>query len=153
MTFDDKTDAVAFLERVEELADEYDVQKELLVQALPELFRKDAILWFRNNKRQCNTWNNFVREFKLFFFPVEYEKGLEDEITRRFQQPTENGREFIIQIQTMIRRLGRWSRTGELNCIFRHLLPEYRQYIRRSNIASVNELMHKYKSTKSWPKS
>ncbi|XP_064213878.1 uncharacterized protein LOC135266664 [Tribolium castaneum] len=141
VTFDGKNDAVSFLERVEELAEEYMIPKNHLVRALPELLRNQAILWYRNQKSDIHSWNDFVRVFRAFYFPREYREGLEEEIFRRVQRPQENGRDFVIQLQTLIRRHGGWTRDQELNCIYKHLLPEYRQYIRKNDVRSVMELL------------
>lgn len=141
ISFDGKSDAVAFLERIEELSEEYGISRRQLMRALPELLKGQAILWYRNRKHAMSTWNEFLEEFQTFFFPLEYKEDLEEEISRRSQRPQESGRDFIIHLQTLIRRHGGWTPRRELRCIYKRLLPEYRQHIRWTDVTSVIDLM------------
>lgn len=101
----------------------------------------NALLWYRNCKSKFRTWKDFLEDFALFFYPPEYKEGLEEEIRRRMQKKGESGQQFIISLQTLIRRHGGFSKERELMCIYKHLLPEYRQYIRRQHISCVNDLI------------
>ncbi|RZC36111.1 hypothetical protein BDFB_010911 [Asbolus verrucosus] len=130
VTFNGKADAVAFIERVEELADSYQIPNGQLLRALPELLRKQAILWYRNNKQQWNSWYDFLADFKSYYFPPEFRDDLEEEISRRMQHETEPGKYFLVHMQTLIRRHGGYSKERELQVIYLHPRPEYRQYIR-----------------------
>ena len=121
ITYDGRNDAVAFLERVEELAEQYAINHNHLVRALPELLRGQAILWYRSQKQNIGTWDDFKFLFQTFFFPREYHEDLEEELGRRVQQQNESGRDFVVNVQTLIRRHGGWNTERELNCIYRHL--------------------------------
>ena len=65
------------------------------MRVLSELLRGQAILWYGNNRHQILTCPDFVRMFKTYFVPTEYQVGLEEEISRRVQKPQEKGRDFL----------------------------------------------------------
>src|SRR5699024_12095510 len=138
--FDGLSDPMGFLERLEELQDFYDVQPETLLKLLPEMLTGDATAWFRNNRRTWRTWNDFLDEFRSFYLP-NYADSVEDLIMKRRQQPGESGREFVQVMQTLLRRHGGYTREAALRRVYTHLLPEYHQYIRRSDFRSIGELM------------
>ncbi|RZC40381.1 hypothetical protein BDFB_012852 [Asbolus verrucosus] len=114
VTFDGKADAVAFIERVEELADSYQIPNGQLLRALPEMLRKQVSLWYRNNKQQWNSWYDFLADFKSYYFPTEFHDDLEEEISRRMQHENESGKDFLVHMQTLIRKHGRYSKEREL---------------------------------------
>jgi hypothetical protein len=52
-----------FLERLGKLKVAYRFSVEAILRAMPELLKGQAILWFRNNQRTWNTWDEFLNEF------------------------------------------------------------------------------------------
>ncbi|RZC32552.1 hypothetical protein BDFB_013025, partial [Asbolus verrucosus] len=112
--FDGKVDAIAFIERVKELADNYQIPNGELLRALPEMLRKQVSLWYRNNKQQWNSWYDFLADFKSYYFPTEFRDDLEEEISRRMQYKNESGKDFLVHMQTLIRRHGRYPKEREL---------------------------------------
>ena len=67
--FDGGKNALSFLERVDELRHGYGLQKEQLVQCLPELLRSKALHWYPNNHQDFTTWDEFEVSFRLYFVP------------------------------------------------------------------------------------
>lgn len=93
------------------------------------------------------TWSNFLKRF-IFQKTLKYQKYLKIAIFRRVQKPHQNGRDFILNLQTLIRRHGGWRKTQELSCINKHLLQDY-QYSRRNNLNPAADLLdqvQKYES-------
>ncbi|XP_037805787.1 uncharacterized protein LOC119599916 [Lucilia sericata] len=133
-------DPIAFVERVEELAEVYGLDKNMLPRTMPELLKEAALLWFRNNNRQWNTWRSFKDDFLKFFLPPRYFEGLDDEIRRRQQKPRETFKDFVIVLQNMMRHAG-YTHEQQVDRIFRNCLVDYQMYIRRKDFQSLEELI------------
>lgn len=65
----DGRDPVAFLERVEELREAYQIPGANLLLGLPELMRGDALLWLRNNRGEWRCWEDFCQDFRDYYLP------------------------------------------------------------------------------------
>lgn len=141
VSFDGKTDPVAFLERVEELRLSYDITGNRLLQTVPELLKGAALLWHRNNRDAWAEWNDFVQDFRAFYLPPNYALRLEEDISRRRQRAGEKGRDYVTELQTLIRRHGSMSTARALYRLYTNLLPEYRQYIKWRDIHSIADLV------------
>ena len=133
-------DPISFIERVEELAEVYGLDKNMLPRTMPELLKDAALLWYRNNNRQWQTWKGFRDDFLKFFLPPRYFEGLDDEIRRRQQKPRESFKDFVIVLQNMMRHAG-YSSEQQVDRIFRNCLVDYQMYIRRRNFNSLEELI------------
>lgn len=141
IVFDGKTDPVSFLERLEQLQEEYGITGQQLLRTLPGLLQGKANLWYRNYRDQWKSFYDFLEDFKTFFFPPDYRDNLEEIISKTYQDRHTTARDFILNMQTMIRRHGGFSTEREITCIYRRLRPEYRQYIRRNDISRITELL------------
>lgn len=76
LRFDGDHHPVSFIERLNELAESYEIPPDLLLKALPELLKGDALLWFRNNKSQWSTYTDFMNNFAENYFPQTIEENL-----------------------------------------------------------------------------
>lgn len=139
--YDGKSDAIAFMERLDELIMEYEISREDMLRALPELFRGQASLWHRNCRDRWMNWMDFCADFESFFYPPSYTDSLDDAIHRRYQKPEESGKDFIVALQTLLRRRGGYSAFDEVSIIYKHLSPNYRQYIRRMDVHDITNLI------------
>ncbi|XP_050512090.1 uncharacterized protein LOC126888115 [Diabrotica virgifera virgifera] len=148
--FDKKhSDAVDFIERIDELSLAYEVDKQDLLKALPELLGDHALLWYRNNNRHWDSWTDFNKDFKKAFYPREYLLQLEEQIRNRKQRKNEPVDRYITDIQTLIRREGSFSRNQELDRIYKNMLPEYKLYARRrdfEDLSGLQELAQEYET-------
>lgn len=141
VTFDGKTDPMAFLERLEELRIQHQISADRVLPVLPEFLTGNSLLWYRNNVRKWQSWKDFERDFQEFYLPTDYWIHLEAEIGQRCQKEGETVNEYIVALQTLIRRHGKMSAEQELFWIHRNLRPEYRHYIRRSDCTSLSRLL------------
>lgn len=141
VSFDGRTDPVAFMERLEEVCLRYNLATESLLPVLPELLTGMALAWYRNNQRYWRCWNDFLRAFRAFYLPTDYLIQLEAEISHRHQRRHEKAMDYVTDLQTMIRRHGTMSPQQELYWIHRNLLPEYRLFIHRSSCNTVAQLI------------
>ncbi|KAJ8949764.1 hypothetical protein NQ314_008117 [Rhamnusium bicolor] len=143
--FNGKGDPAAFLERLDEICSYTNIRQEQLLPVFPELLQGPALLWYRNNKSHWDTWAKFTRDFRTFHFPVNYLEDLEADISRRLQKPDEPATNYLTDLQTLVRRHGELNPEQELRWLYRNLLPDYRQYIRRNDFTDVSSLTAKIK--------
>lgn len=141
LRFDGNRDPVSFIERLNELAESYDVLPELMLKALPELLTGEALFWYRNNKPFWATYDDFLESFEEQYLPPDYRQNLEDEINRRTQGENEPVRKFVVALATLIRRRGNFSQIQLLNRLYSNLRPEYKLTIRRDSFQSVSQLI------------
>lgn len=144
--FNGRTDAVEFLERLQDFQEHSGISTNALLPVLYEIFQGSALAWYRNNRTRWQTWENFVRDFRIFYYPVNYLEDLEAEISRRVQKPTEPAMTYVTDLQTLIRRHGSMTPEQELLWLYRNLLPDYRQYIHRTELTDVSALTDKIKT-------
>lgn len=138
--YDGGKDPLGFLERIEELATCYAISRNTLLNFMPEMFKGDALSWYRNNRKNWKCYNDFVDDFKLFFLPVRFFETLDDEIRNRGQ----HGNESFVDYVTAIQSLMRWSNLSEkdqLERIFRNCRAEYKVYIKRREFTKLRELI------------
>ncbi|KAG5861495.1 hypothetical protein JTB14_010597 [Gonioctena quinquepunctata] len=78
----------------------------------------------------------------MAFYPVHYQEDLELEISRRIQSYSEAAIDYIIDLNS-VRRHGGLTMEQETLRLYRNLLPEFRQYIRRSDFCDTPSLVSK----------
>jgi Zinc knuckle./Retrotransposon gag protein. len=132
---------VEFLEKLCEFQEHSDIPTSAVLPALYEIFQGNALAWYRNNRELWNCWDDFIGDFKQFYLPANYESFLEEQIFQRRQKVGESGRDYLVSLQTLLRRHGGFSSDRALQRLYGNLLPEYRQYIRRSEIQSPRDLI------------
>lgn len=139
--FDGSGNGIDFLERVEELRDSYGLTDASLLRGIPELFKGKVLLWARNNRKDWETWEDFLEDFRTYYFPADYRMQIEREIISRQQGNHEKVRDYVIGMQTMIRRHGGISKTIALKYIHQNLRVEFKKFILRDSVRTVNELL------------
>ncbi|XP_053592997.1 apical junction molecule-like [Microplitis demolitor] len=141
VVFNGERDVQDFLERLEELAESYGYEMDHLVPCIPILLREKALLWYRNNKRDWVSWEDFVSDLKAFYLPPGLELELEEQIRNRVQRSTETAAEYATRLQTLMRRHGQMTNTARLTRLYHNLRLEYRRYIKRTEFTTVPELL------------
>lgn len=141
--YNGKGDPAAFIERLEELCVQTQIPIDNLLPILPELLKDAPLLWYRSNNRHWRTWQDFVNEFRTYYFPVNYLEDLEADISRRLQRPGEPVTTYLTDLQTLIRRHGKIPPSEELRWLYRNMLPEYKLYIRKDEIDNTPTLAAK----------
>lgn len=124
--FDGRGDPVAFIERVQEICGAQNIPLDALLPHMPDLLQGGAALWFRNNRRDWQTWAQFIADFRSFYFPINYAEDLELEINHRQQRSNEPVGNYFTDLQTLIRRHGGMGPDEELKWLYRHTSPTRR---------------------------
>lgn len=151
LKFEGDSNALEFIERMEELSVSYQIPPDRLLIVLPQMFRGITLAWYRNNKGNWSTWAQFTEAFRTYFLPARYFIKLEDDIRRRMQSPKEKAKDFITHIQAMMRWLPEKTVMDPMERIYENLRPEYKLYIRRkdfSNLAGLAALAEEYEYIK-----
>lgn len=141
LRFDGEHNPISFIERLNEMAESYEIRSELLLKALPELLKGDALLWFRNNKTLWYDYEDFLASFEEQYLPPDYRRNLEEEIFRRTQGENEPIRKFIVALTTLMRRRGGYSPNEILNKLYSNMRPEYKLTVSRDRFFTVSELI------------
>lgn len=141
VTFDGRKGLLNFIEQVEELSLMHSIRDKKIIQCIPVLLKDEALLWYRNNKRDWKTWEEFSADLKLFYLPSRVSIQLEEEISRRTQGPKESARDYILSLQTLMRRHGEMSDIAKQERLYHNLRPEYKKYIKRTEFDSISGLI------------
>ena len=105
------------------------------------MLKGPALLWYRNSRDSWNSWNEFLSSFELQFLPNRYRETLDLEIRGRTQGANELFRDFVVALQTLMRRHGRYTEEQQFQRIYENTLPEYKLYRLRQDIKTLTELL------------
>ena len=131
-----------FLIRVTEKCLSYQLEEADVLAALPELLDGTPLLWYRLNRLNWRTWGEFQRDFKIMFFPPEYQKRLREEIRLRTQGDSEDLATFAVNLCTLMSRLEPPPTEREqIDQIYNNLKPRYQYYIKRNESTTVPQLV------------
>lgn len=138
--YDGKKESLCFLELIEELATCYSISKTNLLNYMPELLKGDALLWYRNNKSNWESYEDFVEDFKLFFLPIKFFETLEDKVRNRKQYTNESFVDYVTALQSLMRWTNITSE-AQLARIFMNCRAEYKLYITGRSFTTLRELI------------
>lgn len=133
-------EAMIFLESIEQNARNYEIPKDLLPELITECLTDKASEWFRNNKEDWSTWDQFTESFKVFFIPNRARTQLENEV-HRFYQNNQTIRDYALSMQSLMRFIPDFSKKRQLDWIYQNLHPEYKTYIRPNDFTSLVQLI------------
>jgi len=136
---DGRKDLIEFIERVEELAEVYDLSKDLLPKTMPELLRAEALTWFRNHNRTWPSWDAFKAAFLHFFLPTNFFDELEDKIKSKRQGPKESFKDYVLSLEELMRH-AHYSEERKLDIIYRNSSPSFQLYTKRSEFSTMEQL-------------
>ncbi|KAL6418960.1 hypothetical protein ACFW04_011678 [Cataglyphis niger] len=132
----DGRNPVEFLERTDDLLEEYGFSGDQLLRGLSELLRGDPLAWARNNRCDWETWADFCRAFRRRYLPPRYQEDLERQIADRRQHDSERFAPYADAMMTMMRRAGGFTREQRLARIYANMRPEYKRYVKRRDGSS-----------------
>lgn len=138
--YDGESSVMNFLERVEELRVSRGVTKDQLLRSAPELFVKDALMWFRTCR--FSSWDDLVEELKQAFLPYDYENSLWEEIRKRTQGAKEKVISYVSAMENLFHKLGNNQpiEVNRLSLIRRNLLPYIQKQLALQDVSTVSEL-------------
>ncbi|XP_063838209.1 uncharacterized protein LOC135087350 [Ostrinia nubilalis] len=139
LSFDTYNDPVEFLEQLDELMSSGEVKPDKVLKVLPRFLKGKAVLWYRNNKNSFTTWNEFIELFKLTF--VSCDSDLLAKIVNYRQHHRQKFTDYLIEIQTLMRRYAKMSKEEELNRIYENMNAKYKFYIKKSEVDSISKLI------------
>ncbi|KAH8346274.1 hypothetical protein KR084_004742, partial [Drosophila pseudotakahashii] len=107
---------------------------------MPELLQGRALKWFISNNRHWKTWVEFMESFQTFFLPRGYFAKLEDQVKARKQGFREPFKDYMVEMQTMVRPLG-YSPEKIVEIIRENSTPDIRISLRTYKVDNLEALM------------
>jgi len=77
----------------------------MIPRALPDSLKGRALKWFIANNKQRITWAEFKESFHTYFLPRDFFTRLADQVRQRKQGFSESLKDYMIDMQTMVRLL------------------------------------------------
>lgn len=77
------------------------------------------------------------------FIPRDRLFNMEDEIRNRLQKPGEPTWEYVVDIQTLMRRHGGFSEPEQVARVHRNLHTDYRKFIRREDATTIQDILER----------
>lgn len=131
----------AFLERIEELCIARHVSKRELFDSAIDLFRGQALIWFRANRTEFANWDSLSKELKKQFQPHDYDERLFDEIKRRTQGRDEPIGIYLAVMTNLFSRLSfRAPEATRLKILMKNIDPFFQLNLGLTEITSVDDL-------------
>lgn len=147
LTFDGQSSLPNFLERIEELREAWNLSKVQVFESAPQLFKGDALIWYRAVKGTIRNWDELTVSLKEAFLPCDYEHELMDEIRQRTQGMDEPVVVFIAVMENLFRRLSRLpSETVRVQSIKRNLQPYLQNQLALYTVHTIQYLTSLCKS-------
>lgn len=138
--YDGTSSVTTFLERIEELRLSRGIPKDRLLQSAPELFSKEALLWYRMG--YFRTWDELVDQLREAFQPHDYEFSLWEEIRKRTQGSQERVINYVAVMENLFKKLSnRPSEDMRIQLIKRNMLPHIQSHLALQKISSLSELI------------
>lgn len=131
----------SFLEKIEEVTGFYQINQDDLLMGIPMFLKDRASEWYRNSRKNWNSWEEFSNDLRKYFTPRDFHMQLEGQIRNRLQKTDEPARTYVTQLQTLMRRYGQMSHAVCLDRLWKNMKPDYKRYIRRIDIRDVNDLV------------
>nr|CAI5832923.1 unnamed protein product [Callosobruchus analis]CAI5845815.1 unnamed protein product [Callosobruchus analis] len=140
LKYDGISSVNSFLERIEELRLSRGISKTRLLQSAPELFTKDALLWYRMS--EFSNWDDLVQQLRAAFQPFDYEFTLMEEIRRRSQGAQEKVISYVSVMENLFKRLSQRPPEEErVKIIRRNLLPHIQTQLSLHTTYTIAELI------------
>jgi len=112
----------------------------MIPRAMPELLKERALKWFIVNNKQWKTWAEFIDNFHTYFLPRDIFTRLADQVRQRKQGFSESFKDFMIDMQTMVRPLN-YSAKDTLRIIKENCTPSLRIFQRAYKVSGLDTLM------------
>lgn len=139
ISFDTEDDPVFFLEQLEQW-NSLNAKRESPLAILPRVFRGRVLHWFHNNNQEWKQWTDFTEDFRSFYFPVDFERNLLENIIARKQGSQEKFTDYLTDLETLMRRYGKLNEEDKLNRIYQNMDVEYRCYVKRQDFRNIKQL-------------
>ena len=141
--FDGNNSVTSFLERVEELRESRRIPKSQIFQSAVELFKGDALLWYRTWKSSFRDWDDLSTQLRRYFLPLDYESTLLSDIQKRTQGAEERLILYVSVMENLFNKLANKPCERDRVCLIRrNLLPELQKGLAVTPINTIEELLN-----------
>jgi len=131
-----------FIERLEAQRIAAGLSGEEMLAGLGDVFTGDAQTWYLNNRDEWQEYEQFIQRARSWYgTSLQQQQRLRREAHARYQGPEEPVRSYLTKLQAMAKRISPPMSTEDLlELMYSNLLPEIQSQIRRSEVASIDEL-------------
>lgn len=130
-----------FLTRLNEGRAIVPITNQEFLRCLPFFLEGVALHWFRNERDNWQSLNDFTQAFRSRFGPIDYQNALFFEIRNRTQGSHESVSDFLTCMKSLMARSVPAIPPGQqIEIISRNLLPSIQNGIDTSNINDLNAL-------------
>ena len=132
-----------FLARLEDCRVLANLSEEEVLSSLSELFTDTAATWYRNEKDNWNTWQDFLTAARRWYGTTNrYQQRLLTEANNRTQGADEVVRDCIMCLIAILRKVSPLpSLEQQLDQLHRNLRPQLQAMVRRTDLNSVEGLL------------
>lgn len=132
----------AFLQQVDELSIARNVSKTQLFASALDLFKDQALLFYRSRRNEVSDWDSLVKLLKEEYLPLDYDDKLLEEIRRRTQGPNEPLGTYLVAMDNLFSRLStKFSEGIKLRLLLKNLAPFYQFHLSFKEINSISDLL------------
>lgn len=119
----------------------YEIPFKTIHNAISELIKRVASVWYRSDKEYWRSWKEFKQDsFNLFFVPSRLRVELEDEVREYKQKANQGIYDYATVIQTFMRRFAGLPEIEQLNQIYANLICDYQLFTKRTYFEVVKKL-------------
>ncbi|XP_051153756.1 uncharacterized protein LOC127277011 [Leptopilina boulardi] len=130
-----------FLERVDDMLEISSITSGEVLRAAVLLLDGIALHWYRQNKHNWSTWDQFKSACRARFGDVNYQWRLEDQVTNRIQGAGESTANYITCMRGLYRKFNRVvTNTEMLDRVYMNMQPELKKCIKRREFMNLEEL-------------
>uniref|UniRef100_A0A1A9VWE8 CCHC-type domain-containing protein n=1 Tax=Glossina austeni TaxID=7395 RepID=A0A1A9VWE8_GLOAU len=138
--YDGVTNPLEFIEWIEELCGTYEIPLTLMPKIVIKLFTRQALMWYRNNRRPWADWQEFKKDFMGFFLHSRYLERLDDQIRQTYQQQCETFKVYALRMQNLMRHT-EYTMQQKINCNYRNSRRGYQLYIGQTECVNLTDMI------------
>jgi len=112
----------------------------MIPRAMPELLKGSTLKWFIANNKQWRTWAELIESFHTYFLPRDFFTRLADQVRQRKQGFSESFKDYMIDMQTMVRPLNYFTKET-LRVTNENCTSSLRIFLRTYKVSDLDTLM------------
>lgn len=131
-----------FLTRIEECNELTGLSDRQILGAIPLMLTGVAATWYRNNRDNWDTWQEFCRAARKWYGVKDFQHTLRSEALARTQGEDEPVRDYITNLQSYLKKMDpEPNMEQQVDLMIKNMRPKIKKLIRPGEVHSVEQLM------------